>query len=192
MDAGLSHGKKAERAKKGGLCVVIKRQRGDRGQSLGDSDRARGDGSEKEARKSLGLFCGEGEGKRAMREGELLRSVQAKSEGKAEPQGLLKREARSLEQRAKEERAIREESQRAPSSAGGHREGDPPVASESETEIRACFAPMGTGLKEESLLEEAFSLGKSSQAGELAPYDGSMRRRRDGSSKALGGEEMKD
>jgi hypothetical protein len=63
---------------------------------------------------------------------------------------------------------------------------------ESETKIRASIRAKAASLKEESLLEEAFSLCQRAKAGELAPYDGSMRSRGDGSSKAFRREQMKD
>jgi hypothetical protein len=56
MDAGLSHGKKAESSLKGAFGVVVKSKRRDGSESLRNGERARGNGSKEEARESLGFF----------------------------------------------------------------------------------------------------------------------------------------
>jgi hypothetical protein len=96
-----------------------------------------------------------------------LSAVKAKSEGEAEPKRASIGEARSPEKRANKEASISEKSQSAASAARCDREADPSMAREGETELLASFAFMAARIKEKSPSCEAFSIGKSSQAGKL-------------------------
>jgi hypothetical protein len=96
-----------------------------------------------------------------------LSAVKAKSEGEAEPKRAAISEARSPEKRADKEASISKKSESAASAARGHRKADPSMAREGETKLLASFAFVATGIKEKSSSGEAFSIGKSSQAGKL-------------------------
>jgi hypothetical protein len=69
---------------KGSLSVIVEGEEGNRGESLGNRDEAGGNGSAEQRGESSGLLCREEGREGAIVPWELLRSVQAKSEGKAE------------------------------------------------------------------------------------------------------------
>ena len=93
MDAALPHGKEASTAEERRFGVIIQREEGDRGESLGDGEGARGDRSAKQLREEGGLIWGDESLEPSLVPWELLRSVEPQSEGEAEALSLSVGEA---------------------------------------------------------------------------------------------------